>query len=964
MDLTQNKIVANQLPYRKKYVKLEVLESDTFKTLTTIEGQVISGSLTKDANSVLRRSGSLQIAIPKWEGDMFIESLQTYTISEGGIFWIDRAIRVSIGIENYQEQGSPIVWNDFGICLIDAPQKTISGSQYEISFNLIDLMARLTGDRQGQLTGIGTVIPMVEYDYTNTPPTYTPTLFKDSLISVLTEIGNVKNYSIAEIPDDFKYLPYDIKVEVGATVYDIIEEYMNILSTWQIYYDNSGVLIIEPIPSGENDIVYPDIDEYETEETVSYEFNNVKNQVVVYGRENTLHFYADTATYQNNTLILKFPALDMASITVRGTNFGFNSPLEYNPQLNKVQIFVGESTEALVECDLVGFENTQNYVAENTIEPSGVYYIRIFSANLSTVGNVVLSSAIFEYMGKQQVSYTLVEDDINSDFYVNKEYSDQNIENYYAGMAYGNGVDYKLTLNNNSSISSFGNNAIITFMPNITNYGNILDKEQNYGAGGLVAHIQRVGGYIYQGSASMGSGKNILKIDADTLEILLSIETNQRLQWDMCNDGRYIYTGENDLIVYDTTTDTYTSIDLALGSNNRISTLCTDGVNVYIVSFKSTLYIYNISSGTLSDTSYPIPSIDYSGAVVTSVTNGEKVFLPNFTTNEVYVFDIASTQYDTNIQLGNMTGENRCLLYKDILYLSDGYRLCIFNITMNTYDIISLPQNIGKGTYRSAIFKNENMLYLGGDVGLFVQYDLDRNLFLPTITLWDTIFPASGIDDIYDILYIGDVLYAISSAQLAKFTPQTTISVVDGVSGVVLYQNIPLKQNTFITNNGETYRPSVEPNKLSNDYTIWAIQYDSTRGEFVLLGRNPYVYLSVFSGGEYDNIYADRLAYERCVWELYKHSNLNDTFSIGIVPNYALDVNMKIAHNPAIGQNDGFSILAGADDYVLKSSDNYFLGVLYYEYGLIKEIEYPLGISNTPQSMTAIRLFNSKLLGS
>ena len=78
-----------------------------------------------------------------------------------------------------------------------------------------------------------------------------------------------------------------------------------------------GVLRIEPIPSGVRDIVYDiDTNKYITD-TLSVSFSNVKNQVVVYGRLNTLSYYtentdtvATNVVYEDNgayiTLILKY----------------------------------------------------------------------------------------------------------------------------------------------------------------------------------------------------------------------------------------------------------------------------------------------------------------------------------------------------------------------------------------------------------------------------------------------------------------------------------------------------------------------------------------------------------------------------------------------------------------------------------------------------------------------------------
>ena len=60
-----------------------------------------------------------------------------------------------------------------------------------------------------------------------------------------------------------------------------------------MYFNNDGILIIEPIPSGKNAIVYNiDAEQYISDST-NCDFENVKNQIVIYGRLNTLTYFAE-----------------------------------------------------------------------------------------------------------------------------------------------------------------------------------------------------------------------------------------------------------------------------------------------------------------------------------------------------------------------------------------------------------------------------------------------------------------------------------------------------------------------------------------------------------------------------------------------------------------------------------------------------------------------------------------------
>ena len=173
----------------------------------------------------------------------------------------------------------------------------------------------------------------------------------------------------------------------------------------------------------------------------------------------------------------------------------------------------------------------------------------------------------------------------------------------------------------------------------------------------------------------------------------------------------------------------------------------------------------------------------------------------------------------------------------------------------------------------------------------------------------------------------------------------TSITIVS-VNRTVLLSNIPLVQNKLEeTVQGELRKP-VEEGKLNNDYLIHLIKYDASNNQFIYLGKNPKSLLLVLSGGEYDNIYADQLAYERCLWELYSHSNMQNTISVEVVPNYALDVNMRIPYNERM-------------QYPIAISETEQFEDSYY---LTKQIIYPLGISSAGSQITALKIYDSSNL--
>lgn len=667
MYLTQEQINTLGRNLRKKHLRLELLDS-SLRTIDRIEGLAISGSINADANNNIRRSGSIEIAVPtNPSATTLLDKLKGFSIEVGGKVWLDKLIKIYIGIDDITTQD--IVWYKLGVFLINAPTRTFSSEAYTLSFNCVDLMAKLTGDRQGQLAGPTTVI---EQGYYDAEGVYQKTEFRDALISTITEMGDIKKYRIASIPSPYKYLPYDIKLGVGSTVYDILKQLLDILSTWQMYFDLDGVFVVEPIPSGDDAIVYElNADQY-ISDVANTDFTNVKNQIVVYGRCNTLTYYSEndeTTTnnveYVGNSLILRYSSINTDGLTIGGTTFGFMSLDKPNTTaINNVKIY--SDNELLLDSDLVKFENSTNsfgvdyttaQIEIGSILPNDIYFVRIFSGIQTKDENEVetldiTQPIVFEFMGKQAVAYSMVNENKESPFYINGNLDEPN---FYAGLATTpNGLNigegFALTLNNDEAITSLQNGAIITFQANWNN--------------------------LYAG------GKDYTSVSVDT------------------KDGAQIL--------------------------------------------------------------------------------------------------------------------------NDIKLVQDKW-----------------------------------------------EYD----------------------------------------------------------------------------SSGNPYRPNVLQDKISNDYTIWQLRYELFNGtqQFVLVGRNPSAIVKVCSGGEYDNIYADQLAYERCLYELFNHSNLNDSINLDVVPNYLLDVNCKIRYNPnnALPRNIRKDVQAEEQYYITK------------------RITYPLGVDNTPQNINATRIYDS-----
>lgn len=788
MNISNEQLRAVELPIRRKRIRIQLLDFD-YRVLDEIEGVCIGGTLSKDANSDLRRSGSVTMSIPiDKNATTFLDSVQGFTITVGGKIWIDRYVKIFIGIDDYMQSPQKTVWYKFGVCLIDQPVRLFSATDYTISFNTLDLMGRLTGLRQGQLntsttvfeqgtatsaqrpcnvdsntekvtvnsgdyffasainkqvqSKVGTTVhietlatTMVDgtryailisnkvtalnmqasawvlevliedsdpevgitsdfyyffeetridvnlyaagwYRGNRTTNRLTPvgvpdfqmpfnadsvfgsttnTFFEPyqcaaicneicsvavyernqtqpMIESVISELAGIKRYNIYPLPEKYKYLPYDIKVGIGATVFDILSEFMKILSTWQMYFDDDGVLIIEPIPSGIYSPALPLSKERLISSDTSFDFQNVKNQVTVYGRLNSAVSFG-TMEYGEGTTAgyITFDTLQPESWSIGATVLAFETPDHYNTiELEDLEMSYtdGNGETQSISARVVPFEKTDGSIAANELVPKTIYCVRLSDATIDANGSVQLDYPLtFEFLGKQQVSATLVNDNKQSPYYIN---ADLPTPNYFCGTAFG----YGLTLNDSDNpVTALKDGTLLSFMVDISN--------------------------------------------------------------------------------------------------------------------------------------------------------------------------------------------------------AEGQLLTV---------------------------------------------------------------------------------YSSSSALLATGT---------------------------IVNNDSSHSP-LTADKMIGDYTIWLVRYDAVKKEFVFLGRHPYALVKVLTGGEYDNIYADQLATERCQWELFKSSSLNNSIKIGTVPNYVLDVNFKIPFKDSWATQPDAPI--GEDE-----------PTAYY---LIKAITYPLGLDSTAQDITAIRVYD------
>lgn len=358
-------------PYINKYMKLNILNFD-MNVVDEISGNLVSCDVSVNADSDLRRSCSVSLIV--------VDS--SFDVQTGGRIWIDKFIQPLVGYENIYT--GEIQWYNQGIYLINAPSYSYDATNNKLSFSGLDLMSKLTGLRNGALPGVPTVVPQ-------------GSSVREAIIAAI-KLAGFNKYVVDEctnVDGNVQSVPYDIQVDQGGYIFDIIKQLRDILPNYQVYFDVDGVFHYDQIPSGDNDPVLIDDDLWDNvlvAESVSTDFEKVKNYIEVYGKSHAITNYSSNTTVSGTQIRLTLSGYTETA----GNLIGFTLP---NNIVGNITIKVNSLT-------------ARNLVDANgafiTSLDKDVYYVAVFRANNT-----------YEFLGHQQAQAIVQDDNPNSPFYIN-----------------------------------------------------------------------------------------------------------------------------------------------------------------------------------------------------------------------------------------------------------------------------------------------------------------------------------------------------------------------------------------------------------------------------------------------------------------------------------------------------------------------------------------------------------------
>lgn len=312
LNITEGQFRTSMQNIQNRYIRLELLNFQ-YQTVDSLEGVCTAGSFSIDANSDIRRTGSVTLVVTN----------SSFEVASGGKVWLDRYIRVWVGIESLFT--GEIEWTNCGIYIIDAPSYQYDIATNTLTLSLLDLMAKLTGVRNGYLPGLPVVLSAGEN-------------IREAIIDTLALAGFTQ-YVVEEAPSP-GVIPNDLEFSQGATVYELLAGLRDIYPDYEIFFDVDGTFFYKPIPTGEGDPVLVD-DTLWTQivlsEQIDVDFQNVKNSIEVYGRTHDPAHFSTETTVTDDTINLTIADVESYS---QGVIYGFT--LTDNPGYNNFNLKIND----------------------------------------------------------------------------------------------------------------------------------------------------------------------------------------------------------------------------------------------------------------------------------------------------------------------------------------------------------------------------------------------------------------------------------------------------------------------------------------------------------------------------------------------------------------------------------------------------------------------------------------------
>ena len=262
-------------------IDIQILVRDySFNVIDEISGVVESISYAINADSDIRRTANVSMLLNSDRSKNGV--LNDVYFASGNGYWFDKYIEIKVSIEDNVTK--EYKWYKLGVYLINEPSIDYDASNNAVSFQAVDLMSKMTGMRNGYLSGIATTIPTVDDDGYATGATVV-----GAMSSLVREQG-FNDMMILEPPQNI--IPNDIRVEANSSTYELLTQLRDINPNWEMFFNLDGAFQFQQIEDGQvdgtdvNPTIIANDDDWDRlliSYSISTKFEDVKNYVEVYG---------------------------------------------------------------------------------------------------------------------------------------------------------------------------------------------------------------------------------------------------------------------------------------------------------------------------------------------------------------------------------------------------------------------------------------------------------------------------------------------------------------------------------------------------------------------------------------------------------------------------------------------------------------------------------------------------------
>ena len=222
--------------------KIAVLDYD-YTLLDEISGITTSIRLNVNADSDIRRTADISINL---KDDISKNQNHAFYWTAGNSYWFNKYVQIYTSIKDIISGED--VWVNQGIYYVNAPSITYDAISNLLSFQAVDLVAKMTDMRNGQLEGMTYTVPV-------------ESSIKGAIEAILLEQG-FTNYILYDPPQETT--PEDVNIGADDSAWDLLTQLRDINSNWEMFFDVDGVFHFQQIPSGkviiaESDAMYTDL---------------------------------------------------------------------------------------------------------------------------------------------------------------------------------------------------------------------------------------------------------------------------------------------------------------------------------------------------------------------------------------------------------------------------------------------------------------------------------------------------------------------------------------------------------------------------------------------------------------------------------------------------------------------------------------------------------------------------------